>query len=169
MTIRNHSPDGRESGFTLIELLVVVIIIAILAAIAIPVFLQQRIKAYDTAVKSDLRNLAQFEEGYLEQNNTYATIADITASGDGVVEAGTPRAAEHTTHFEVADRWGNLVYRKTARNFGPIMAMAAKHAIAQVGEVVELGALDPESVITPGIFVQAVVPVAAAQRQGLAA
>ena len=55
------------------------------------------------------------------------------------------------------DRWGNLVYRKTARNFGPIMAMAAKCAIAQVSEIVELGELDPESIVTPGIFVQRVV------------
>jgi 3-oxoadipate CoA-transferase alpha subunit len=59
------------------------------------------------------------------------------------------------------DRWGNLVYRKTARNFGPIMAMAAKVAIAQVAEVVELGAIDPETVVTPGIFVQRVVKEAA--------
>ena len=57
------------------------------------------------------------------------------------------------------DRWGNLVYRKTARNFGPVMAMAAKVAIAQVDEVVELGALDPELVATPGIFIQRVVAV----------
>jgi 3-oxoadipate CoA-transferase, alpha subunit len=57
------------------------------------------------------------------------------------------------------DRWGNLVYRKTARNFGPVMAMAAKVAIAEVDEVVELGALDPESVVTPGIFIQRVVAV----------
>jgi 3-oxoadipate CoA-transferase alpha subunit len=57
-----------------------------------------------------------------------------------------------------ADRWGNLVYRKTARNFGPIMAMAAKCAIAQVSEVVALGELDPETIVTPGIFVQRVVP-----------
>jgi 3-oxoadipate CoA-transferase alpha subunit len=57
------------------------------------------------------------------------------------------------------DRWGNLVYRKTARNFGPIMASAAKCAIAQVREVVNLGDLDPESVVTPGIYVQRVVEV----------
>jgi len=57
-----------------------------------------------------------------------------------------------------ADRWGNLVYRKTARNFGPIMATAAKCTIAQVSEVVPLGELDPEVVVTPGIFVQRVVP-----------
>jgi 3-oxoadipate CoA-transferase alpha subunit len=55
------------------------------------------------------------------------------------------------------DRWGNLVYRKTARNFGPIMAMAAKITIAQVREVVALGELDPEVIVTPGIFVQRVV------------
>lgn len=59
------------------------------------------------------------------------------------------------------DRWGNLVYRKTARNFGPIMAMAAKLTIAQVADVVELGAIDPEAVVTPGIFVQRVVKEAA--------
>ena len=57
------------------------------------------------------------------------------------------------------DRWGNLVYRKAARNFGPLMAMAAKCTIAQVSEVVALGALDPEVVVTPGIFVQRVVAV----------
>jgi 3-oxoadipate CoA-transferase alpha subunit len=55
------------------------------------------------------------------------------------------------------DRWGNLVYRKTARNFGPIMAMAAKVTIAQVQDVVPLGQLDPEVIVTPGIFVQRVV------------
>ena len=61
------------------------------------------------------------------------------------------------------DRWGNLVYRKAARNFGPIMATAAKCAIAQVDEIVPLGALDPEVIITPGIFVQRVVQVGGAQ------
>lgn len=55
------------------------------------------------------------------------------------------------------DRWGNLVYRKTARNFGPIMAMAAKTTIAQVQHIVALGELDPEVIVTPGIFVQRVV------------
>ncbi|CDG80932.1 3-oxoacid CoA-transferase subunit A [Janthinobacterium agaricidamnosum] len=59
------------------------------------------------------------------------------------------------------DRWGNLVYRKTARNFGPIMAMAAKTAIAQVQQVVALGELDPEVIVTPGIFVQRIVREAA--------
>ena len=61
------------------------------------------------------------------------------------------------------DRWGNLIYRKTARNFGPIMAMAAKCAIAQVQRTVALGELDPEAIVTPGIFVQRVVAVTATQ------
>ena len=56
-----------------------------------------------------------------------------------------------------ADRWGNLAYRKSARNFGPIMAAAAKCSVVEVREIVELGALDPESVVTPGIFVKRVV------------
>jgi 3-oxoadipate CoA-transferase, alpha subunit len=60
------------------------------------------------------------------------------------------------------DRWGNLVYRKTARNFGPIMASAAKCTAVQVREVVALGELDPEAVVTPGIFVHRVVQVAGA-------
>jgi 3-oxoadipate CoA-transferase alpha subunit len=61
---------------------------------------------------------------------------------------------------ERGDRWGNLTYRMTARNFGPVMAMAARTTIATVHEVVPLGALDPEAVVTPGIFVQRVVKVA---------
>jgi 3-oxoadipate CoA-transferase alpha subunit len=55
---------------------------------------------------------------------------------------------------------GNLTYRMTARNFGPVMAMAARVTIATVHEVVALGALDPEAIVTPGIFVQRVVPIA---------
>ena len=58
-----------------------------------------------------------------------------------------------------ADRWGNLVYRETARNFGPIMAAAADTSIVQVDGIVPLGGLDPESVVTPGIFVDRVVAV----------
>ncbi len=61
------------------------------------------------------------------------------------------------------DRWGNLVYRKAARNFGPIMAMAAKCTIAQVDEIVPLGELDPEVIVTPGIFVQRVVQTGGVQ------
>lgn len=58
-----------------------------------------------------------------------------------------------------ADRWGNLVYRETARNFGPIMASAATTTIVQVDEIVPLGTLDPETVVTPGIFVDRVVAI----------
>ena len=60
---------------------------------------------------------------------------------------------------EKGDRWGNLVYRKAARNFGPVMASAATLTVATVHEVVELGALDPESVVTPGIFVSKIVKI----------
>ena len=66
---------------------------------------------------------------------------------------------------ERADRWGNLVYRKSARNFGPIMASAAKCTVVQVRETVELGVLDPESIVTPGIFVKRVVRVAQSMRK----
>jgi 3-oxoadipate CoA-transferase alpha subunit len=60
---------------------------------------------------------------------------------------------------ERGDRWGNLTYRKAARNFGPVMAMAARTTIASVHEVVELGALDPEAIVTPGIHVTRIVQV----------
>jgi len=60
---------------------------------------------------------------------------------------------------ERGDRWGNLTYRMTARNFGPVMAMAAKTTIATVHEIVPLGTLDPECVVTPGIFVQRIVRI----------
>jgi 3-oxoadipate CoA-transferase, alpha subunit len=60
---------------------------------------------------------------------------------------------------ERGDAWGNLTYRKAARNFGPIMATAAKRTVASVFDVVPLGALDPEHIVTPGIHVSAVVQV----------
>jgi 3-oxoadipate CoA-transferase alpha subunit len=60
---------------------------------------------------------------------------------------------------EKADRYGNLVYNKTARNFGPVMCTAAKVAIVQVRETVEAGGIDPEAVVTPGVFVKRVVTV----------
>jgi type IV pilus assembly protein PilA len=77
--------EEREGGFTLIELLVVIIIIGILAAIAIPVFLNQRKKGYDAQVKSDLRNLATAEETYLTDNPTGYTnvLATLTAPAIG--------------------------------------------------------------------------------------
>jgi 3-oxoadipate CoA-transferase, alpha subunit len=60
---------------------------------------------------------------------------------------------------EAGDRWGNLVYRKAARNFGPVMAMAARRTIATVHDIVELGTLDPEAIVTPGIFVSRIVQI----------
>lgn len=62
----------------------------------------------------------------------------------------------------VADRMGNLVFRKTARNFGPVMATAATTTVVQVSEVVEPGGIDPEVVVTPGIYVDRIVAVPAA-------
>lgn len=85
---------------------------------------------------------------------------------------GTHYVLEYPIHADIAlikarqaDRWGNLVYRKTARNFGPIMAMAAKTTIAQADKVVGLGELDPETIVTPGIFVQRVVEIDAGVTQ----
>lgn len=60
---------------------------------------------------------------------------------------------------ERGDRWGNLTYRMTARNFGPIMAAAARITVATVHDIVELGQLDPEAVVTPGVYVQRLVQV----------
>ena len=60
---------------------------------------------------------------------------------------------------ETGDRWGNLTYRKAARNFGPVMATAAKRTVATVHEVLELGQLDPEAIVTPGIFVSRIVKI----------
>jgi len=77
---------------------------------------------------------------------------------------GRPYVLEYPIHADFAlikaergDRWGNLVYRKTARNFGPIMASAARCTVAQVQKIVPLGELDPEAIVTPGIFVKRVV------------
>ncbi len=129
---------------------------------------------------------ALYREGAIElevvpQGNL---VERIRAAGAGIGAFYTPTAAgtmlaagresrtfdgrefvlEFPIHADVAlikahkgDRWGNLVYRKTARNFGPVMATAARCAVAQVDEIVELGALDPESIVTPGIFVSRVV------------
>ena len=60
---------------------------------------------------------------------------------------------------ETGDRWGNLTYRKAARNFGPVMATTAKRTVATVHEVLELGQLDPEAIVTPGIFVSRIVKI----------
>ena len=80
---------------------------------------------------------------------------------------GRPYVLEYPIHGDVAlikaergDRWGNLVYRKAARNFGPVMATAARRCIASVFDIAELGSLDPETIVTPGIHVSAVVKIA---------
>jgi len=86
---------------------------------------------------------------------------------------GRMHVLEHPIHADYAlikaergDRWGNLTYRMTARNFGPVMAMAARVTVASVHEIVELGTLDPETVVTPGLFVQRVVLVERAATPG---
>jgi len=78
-----------------------------------------------------------------------------------------PYVLEYPIHGDLAlikaergDRWGNLTYRKAARNFGPVMAMAAKRTVASVHEIAGLGTLDPEAIVTPGIFVSRIVKIA---------
>ena len=103
-----------------------------------------------------------------------------TAVGTPLAEGKEVREIDGRTHMleypirgdvalvraHVADRMGNLVYRKTARNFGPVMAMAASTTVVEVGRVVEAGQLDPECVVTPGIFVNRIV---VADEQGASA
>ncbi|MFP5484129.1 MAG: 3-oxoacid CoA-transferase subunit A [Gammaproteobacteria bacterium] len=86
---------------------------------------------------------------------------------------GKHHVLEHPIHGDVAlikaergDRWGNLTYRMSARNFGPVMATAAKKTVATVHEVVELGALDPEAIVTPGIYVSQIVKIERVATQG---
>lgn len=82
------------------------------------------------------------------------------------VIAGKPYVLEYPIRGDLAlikaergDRWGNLIFRKAARNFGPVMAMAAQRTVATVYEIAELGELDPEAIVTPGIFVSQVVQI----------
>ncbi len=91
--------------------------------------------------------------------------ADGSAKETRLID-GRPYVLEFPIHGDLAlvkaergDRWGNLVYRKAARNFGPVMATAAKRTVATVHEVVELGALDPEHIVTPGIHVSRIVRI----------
>jgi 3-oxoadipate CoA-transferase alpha subunit len=135
----------------------------------------------DSYVFDALYRAGEIELEVVPQGNL---VERIRAAGAGIGAFYTPTAAgtmlaagresrtfdgrefvlEYPIHADVAlikahkgDRWGNLVYRKTARNFGPVMATAARCAIAQVEEVVDLGGLDPESIVTPGIFISRVV------------
>ena len=138
----------------------------------------------DSYVFDDLYRSGKLELELVPQGN----LADrIRAAGAGIgaffcpTAYGTELAAgketrdingkqyvlEYPSHGDVAlikaekgDRWGNLTYRMSARNFGPVMATAAKSTIATVHEVVELGALDPEAIVTPGVYVSHVVKIA---------
>jgi 3-oxoadipate CoA-transferase, alpha subunit len=94
-----------------------------------------------------------------------ANHADGTPKETRVIE-GKPYVLEYPIHGDVAlikaevgDRWGNLTYRKAARNFGPVMATAAAFTVATVHRIVEPGQLDPEAVVTPGIHVSRIVKV----------
>jgi 3-oxoadipate CoA-transferase, alpha subunit len=91
--------------------------------------------------------------------------ADGSAKETRIIN-GKPHVLEYPIYGDIAlikaekgDRWGNLVYRKAARNFGPVMATAAKYTVATVHEIVELGGFDPESIVTPGIFVSKIVKI----------
>ncbi len=91
--------------------------------------------------------------------------ADGSAKETRIID-GKPYVLEYPIHGDVAlikaetgDRWGNLRFRKAARNFGPVMATAARRTIATVHEIVELGELDPETIVTPGIFVSSIVRI----------
>ena len=86
---------------------------------------------------------------------------------------GRPYVLEYPIYGDVAlikaergDRWGNLIYRKAARNFGPVMATAARYTVATVHEIAELGTLDPEAIVTPGIHVSKIVKIARVATQG---
>ncbi len=96
---------------------------------------------------------------------TPAGYGTLAAEGKEVREFnGRPYILEHALRGDFAlvkawkgDRWGNLIYRKTARNFNPMIATAADYVIAEVEEIVELGALDPNNIHTAGIFVDAII------------
>lgn len=88
------------------------------------------------------------------------------------VIGGKPYVLEYPIHGDLAlvraergDRWGNLTYRKAARNFGPVMATAARRTVATVHEIVPLGTLDPEAIVTPGIHVTQIVRIARSATQ----
>jgi prepilin-type N-terminal cleavage/methylation domain-containing protein len=100
MLARIRKAQEENEGFTLIELLVVMIIIGILAAIAIPVFLNQRKSGYDAGAKSDVRNAATAEETYYTDNQSYVAAANLAAAVTALSPSGWKNSA-HTTGFVV--------------------------------------------------------------------
>ncbi len=140
-------------------------------------------RARDSTVFEDLYRAGRIELELVPQG----TLAErMRAAGAGIAAFYTPTAAgtklaadketreingrlhvlEHALHADVAlieawqaDRWGNLTFRKSGRNFNPVMATAAKLTVVQSQQIVELGALDPEAIVTPGIFVDRVLHV----------
>ena len=122
----------------------------------------------DSQIFDDLYRRGKVELELVPQGNLAAR---IQAAGAGPLAEGKETREIDGRHYVLeypikadfalikahqGDRWGNLVYRKAARNFGPIMATAAKTTIVEVSQLVALGDLDPENIITPGIFVQRV-------------
>ncbi len=118
--------DEADDGFTLIELLVVIIIIGILAAIAIPVFLNQRVKGYDAQAKSDLRNLATLEEDFLYSNQAYGPGAALTSVKHGSRVTLTVVAFEGTKGYCLsavhADSGKSWFFDSTAGGLQPVTA-----------------------------------------------
>jgi 3-oxoadipate CoA-transferase alpha subunit len=136
-------------------------------------------RAFDAAYKAGAIELELVPQGTLSERLRCAaaglggfyspvSVGTRLAEGKEVRDfAGRPYVLELPLRSDIAlvkafqaDRWGNLVYRKSARNFNPVMAMAATVTIAQVSQLVPLGALDPECVHTPSIFVDTLVVVA---------
>lgn len=135
-------------------------------------------RAFDTAFKEGSLELELVPQGTLSERMRCAAAG--LGGFYGAVSVGT-RLADGKEHKEidgvtyvlekplrgdvaliraqVADRWGNLCYRKAARNFNPVMAMAAKLTVAEVATLAELGDLDPDNIHTPGIFVDRIVKV----------
>src|SRR6516165_10910212 len=170
LTIVNNNAGNGEAG-----------VAALLKARRVRKIICSFPRQVDSYVFDALYRAGDIELEVVPQGNL---VERIRAAGAGIGAFYTPTAAgtmlaagresrtfdgrefvlEFPIHADVAlikaykgDRWGNLVYRKTARNFGPVMATAARYAVAQVEEIVELGTLDPESIVTPGIFVSRVV------------
>jgi len=144
----------------------------------------------DSWVFDDLYRSGQIELELVPQGNLAERIraggagigAFFTPTGYGTPLAegketrvidGRPYVLEYPIRGDLAlikaergDRWGNLTYRMAARNFGPVMATAAARTVATVYEIAELGALDPETIVTPGIFVSSVVRIPRVATQG---